>query len=57
MLISSESAPILPLTLLFIALLLFAAIVYRLLLRVRDGDASVPGEKVGFALGLGYFAA
>jgi phosphoglycerol transferase MdoB-like AlkP superfamily enzyme len=57
MLISSESAPILPLTLLFIALLLFAAIVYRLLLRVRDGDASVSGEKVGFARGLGYFAA
>ncbi|HEU6450683.1 MAG TPA: LTA synthase family protein [Gemmatimonadaceae bacterium] len=57
MLISSESAPILPLTLLFIALLLFAALLYRLLLRAGDSDAPVERESVGPARGLGNFAA
>jgi phosphoglycerol transferase MdoB-like AlkP superfamily enzyme len=56
MLISSESAPILPLMLLFVALLLFAVLLYRLLLRARESDASVPRESVGFARGLGAFA-
>ncbi len=56
MLISSESAPILPLTLLFVALLLFAVLLHRLLLRAGDGDASARRENVGFARGLGTFA-
>jgi phosphoglycerol transferase MdoB-like AlkP superfamily enzyme len=56
MLISSESAPILPLMLLFVALLLFAVLLYRLLLRARESDASVPRESVGFARGAGTFA-
>ncbi len=56
MLISSESAPILPLALLFIAILLFAALLHRLLLPSGAGDAPPPRERIGLAHGLGVFA-
>ncbi len=57
MLISSESAPILRLALLFMAFLLFAGVVYRRL--VHSGASADPSARSGmsFARGLGAFAA
>lgn len=56
MLISSESAPIFRLTLLFIVFLAFAVLLHRLLVRPEEHDGSMPRERIGFARGLGSFA-
>lgn len=57
MLISSESAPLLRLTLILVAFLLFALLLHRLLVRSVGHDPSVPRERIGFVRGLGTFAA